>query len=212
MPSVDTLLVFAALSLGLALTPGPNMLYLVSRALAQGTRAGMVSLTGCQAGSLAIMLCAAAGITAALLAVPYAWDALRLGGAAYLMWLAWQCVRPGGEPLFAPRALPAEPDGRLFLVGFATAALNPKVALFYVAVLPPFLDPARGDVFVQAAILGTVQIAICTAFDAVLVRGAAATARFLGNNPGWMLVQRWVLGGALALIAVKLALSDGRSA
>jgi len=210
MPSLDTLLVFAALSLGLALTPGPNMLYLVSRSLAQGTRAGMVSLIGCQAGSLAIMLCAAAGITAALLAIPYAWDALRLGGAAYLMWLAWQCVRPGGEPLFAPRALPAEPDARLFAVGFATAALNPKVALFYVAVLPPFLDPARGDVFVQAAILGAVQIGLCTAFDAVLVRGASATARFLGSNPGWMAVQRWLLGGALALIAVKLALSDGR--
>ncbi|HEV7458216.1 MAG TPA: LysE family translocator [Roseococcus sp.] len=211
MPSLDTLLVFAALSLGLAITPGPNMLYLVSRSLAQGTRAGMVSLLGCQAGSLAIMLCAAAGITAALLAIPYAWDALRLGGAAYLMWLAWQCVRPGGEPLFAPRALPAEPDGRLFAVGFATAALNPKVALFYVAVLPPFLDPARGDVFVQAAILGAVQIGLCTAFDAVLVRGASATARFLGSNPGWMAVQRWLLGGALALIAVKLALTDGRS-
>lgn len=212
MPSLETLLVFAALSLGLAVTPGPNMLYLVSRSLAQGTRAGMVSLIGCQAGSLAIMLCAAAGITAALLAVPYAWDALRLGGAAYLMWLAWQCVRPGGEPLFAPRALPAEPDGRLFAVGFATAALNPKVALFYVAVLPPFLDPARGNVFVQAAILGAVQIGLCTAFDAVLVRGASATARFLGSNPGWMAVQRWLLGGALALIAVKLALTDGRGA
>ena len=106
MPSVETLLVFAALSLGLALTPGPNMLYLVSRSLAQGTGAGMVSLVGCQAGSLAIMLAAAAGITAALVAVPYAWDVLRLGGAAYLLFLAWQCVRPGGQPLFAPRPMP----------------------------------------------------------------------------------------------------------
>jgi len=211
MPAAETLLVFAALSLGLAVTPGPNMLYLVSRALAQGTRAGMVSLAGCQAGSLAIMLCAAAGITAALFAVPYAWDALRLGGAAYLAWLAWQCVRPGGEPIFAPRTLPPEPDGRLFWVGFATAALNPKVALFYVAVLPPFLDPARGDVFAQAAILGAVQIAVCTGFDALLVRGAAGTARFLQTRPGWMAAQRYLLGGALALIAAKLAFA-GRAA
>ena len=104
MPSTETLLVFAALSLGLAVTPGPNMLYLVSRSLAQGTTAGMISLLGCQAGSLFIMLCAAAGITAALMAIPYAWDVLRLGGAAYLAFLAWQCVRPGGQPLFAPRA------------------------------------------------------------------------------------------------------------
>jgi threonine/homoserine/homoserine lactone efflux protein len=205
VPAAETLLVFAALSLGLALTPGPNMLYLVSRSLAQGTGAGMVSLIGCQAGSLAIMLCAAAGITAALLAVPYAWDILRIGGAAYLLFLAWHCLRPGGQPLFAPRIMPREPTPRLFAVGFATAALNPKVALFYMAVLPPFIDPARGDPFVQAALLGAVQIAICTAFDALLVWGAAGTARFLGTRPGWMAAQRWVLGAALGLLAVKLA-------
>lgn len=211
MPSLETLLVFAALSLGLALTPGPNMLYLVSRSLAQGTRAGMVSLAGCQAGSLAIMLCAAAGITAALFAVPYAWDALRIGGAMYLAWLAWQCMKPGAEPLFAPRSLPPEPDAKLFAVGFATAALNPKVALFYVAVLPPFLDPSAGNVFWQGAILGAVQIAVCTAFDAVLVKGAAGTARFLATRPVWLAVQRYVLGAALALIAAKLALGEGFS-
>jgi threonine/homoserine/homoserine lactone efflux protein len=210
VPTPETLLVFAALSLGLALTPGPNMLYLVSRSLAQGTGAGMVSLIGCQAGSLAIMLCAAAGITAALLAVPYAWDILRLGGAAYLAFLAWQCLRPGGQPLFAPRAMPREPAVRLFAVGVATAALNPKVALFYMAVLPPFLDPARGDTFAQAALLGAVQIAICTGFDALLVWGAAGTARFLGTRPGWMAVQRWVLGAALGLLAVKLATESHR--
>lgn len=209
MPSLETLLVFAALSLGLAVTPGPNMLYLVSRSLAQGTRAGMVSLIGCQTGSLAIMLCAAAGITAALFAIPYAWDALRLGGAAYLAWLAWQCVKPGAEPLFAPRALPPEPDGKLFAVGFATAALNPKVALFYVAVLPPFLNPEAGHVFLQGALLGFIQIAVCTGFDAVLVKGAAGTARFLATRPMWLAVQRYILGAALALIAAKLAFGEG---
>jgi threonine/homoserine/homoserine lactone efflux protein len=205
VPSPETFLVFAALSLGLAVTPGPNMLYLISRSLAQGTGAGMVSLVGCQFGSLTIMVCAAAGITAALLAVPYAWDILRIGGAAYLLYLAWQSVRPGGQPIFAARTMPREPSSRLFWVGFATAALNPKVALFYMAVLPPFLDPERGNLFLQAAILGFVQIAICTAWDAVLVWGAAGAARFLGSNPTWMAAQRWVLGGALALLAVKLA-------
>ena len=210
MPSAETLLVFAALSLGLAVTPGPNMLYLVSRALAQGTRAGMVSLAGCQAGSFAIMLCAAGGLTAALFAVPFAWDALRLGGAAYLAWLAWQCLRPGGEPIFAPRAMPREPAGRLFGIGFATAALNPKVALFYVAVLPPFIDPALGSVFMQGAVLGAVQIGVAIVFDGLLVYGAAGVARFLGTRPGWMAAQRWILGAALALIAVKLA-TESRS-
>ena len=210
MPSGQTLLVFAALSFGLAATPGPNMLYLVSRALAQGTGAGIVSLIGCQFGSLVIMLCAAAGLTAALFAVPYAWDVLRLGGAAYLAFLAWQCVRPGGQPIFAPRSMPREPAARLFSVGFATAALNPKVALFYVAVLPPFIDPELGSVFAQGAVLGAVQIGVAIIFDGLLVYGAAGVARFLGTRPGWMAVQRWVLGGALALLAVKLA-TDSRA-
>lgn len=210
MPTLQTLLVFAALSIGLAATPGPNMLYLVSRALAQGTGAGMISLVGCQFGSLVIMLCAAAGLTAALFAVPYAWDVLRLGGAAYLMFLAWQCVKPGGQPIFAPRAMPQEPAARLFGVGFATAALNPKVALFYVAVLPPFIDPALGSVFTQGAALGAVQIGVAIVFDGLLVMGAAGVARFLGTRPGWMAAQRWILGGALGLLAVRLAVEGRR--
>ncbi|MBR0643689.1 LysE family translocator [Plastoroseomonas hellenica] len=209
MPAAETLLVFAALSFGLAATPGPNMLYLVSRSLAQGIGAGVVSMAGCQFGSLVIMLCAAAGITAALFAIPLAWDALRIGGALYLAWLAWQCLRPGGDPIFAPRHLPREPAPRLFAVGMATAALNPKVALFYVAVLPQFIDPAHGDVLAQGIILGGIQIAVCTLFDAVLVWGAAGVSRFLGERPGWMAAQRWLLGAVLALLAVRLV-TEGR--
>jgi threonine/homoserine/homoserine lactone efflux protein len=210
MPDTAALLAFALLSLGLALTPGPNMLYLVSRSLAQGNRAGVVSLLGCQAGSAVIMLGAAAGVTAALLAVPYAYDALRLGGAAYLLWLAWQSVRPGGAPLFAPRPMPSEPAGKLFVVGMATAALNPKVALFYVAVLPPFMDPAAGNLFAQAVLLGSIQIIVCTLFDGALVWGAGGVSRFLATRPLWLAAQRWVVGGALALLAVKLATDDRR--
>ena len=73
------------------------------------------------------------------------------------------------------------------------------------AVLPPFLDPERGSLLAQAVILGLTQIIVCTAWDAVLVRGAAGTAKFLSTKPFWMAVQRWVLGAALALLAVKLA-------
>jgi threonine/homoserine/homoserine lactone efflux protein len=205
MPDTAALITFAALSFGLWITPGPNMLYLVSRSLAQGNRAGMVSLIGCQSGSAVIMLGAAAGITAALLAVPYAYDVLRLGGAAYLAWLAWQSVRPGGQALFSPRPMPREADAKLFSIGLATAVLNPKVALFYVAVLPPFMNPDAGSLFLQAVVLGSIQIAVCTLGDAALVFGAGGVARFLNARPLWMAVQRWLLGAALALIAVKLA-------
>lgn len=208
MPSLHPLLMFSALAVALAVTPGPNMLYLVSRALAQGTRAGMISLAGCALGSATIMLCAAAGITAALLAIPYAWDAMRIGGAAYLAWMAWQCLKPGADPLFAPRTLPREPDAKLFAVGFATAALNPKVALFYMAVLPPFIDASAENVLLQGAVLGALQVGIGAVFDALLVYGAAGTARFLATRPVWLAAQRYVLGIALALIAAKLAFGE----
>ena len=149
-------------------------------------------------------------VAAALFAIPYAWDVLRIGGAIYLLILAWQCVRPGGRPLFEARRLPSEPPARLFAVGFATAALNPKVALFYMAVLPPFLDPTRGDVFVQSLALGAVQIAVAIVFDGMLILGAAGVARFLGTRPAWMAAQRWVLGIALALLAARLAMEGRR--
>jgi threonine/homoserine/homoserine lactone efflux protein len=86
-----------------------------------------------------------------------------------------------------------------------TAILNPKVALFYVAVLPPFIDPSRGDVFMQGAVLGGIQVLVCTVGDALLVATSGGVARFLQKRPLWMAAQRWVLGGALALLAVKLA-------
>ncbi len=210
MPSTETLLVFAALSVGLFITPGPNMLYLVSRSLAQGTRAGMISLVGCQCGSLIYALLGAAGITAVLMAVPAAYTTLALGGALYLGWLAWQTLKPGGQSVFAPRALPPASDRKLFAMGAGTALLNPKVALFYVAVLPPFLDPALGHLFLQGAILGLLQVAICTLGDAFLVLGAGGVSKFLMTRPAWMAAQRWILGLALAALAVRLAMDARR--
>ena len=97
MPSPSTLAAFALIALGLVLTPGPNMIYLISRSIAQGPLAGLISLGGVALGFVFYMLCAAFGITALLFAVPYAYDALRFAGAAYLLWLAWQTLRPGGQ-------------------------------------------------------------------------------------------------------------------
>ena len=84
----------------MVLTPGPNMIYLISRSITQGPQAGIVSLGGVALGFVFYMLCAAFGITALLFAVPYAYDALRLAGAAYLLWLAWQAVKPNGRSPF----------------------------------------------------------------------------------------------------------------
>src|ERR1700739_1557615 len=93
MPQTASLLGFALISLGIVLTPGPNMIYVISRSITQGAAAGIVSLGGVALGFVFYMLCAAFGITALLFAVPYAYDALRFGGALYLLWLAWHVVQ-----------------------------------------------------------------------------------------------------------------------
>ena len=103
MPHLSSLLAFALVSLGMVLTPGPNMIYLISRSITQGPAAGLISLGGVALGFVFYMLCAAFGITALLFAVPYAYDALRLAGAAYLLWLAWQALKPDGRSPFQVR-------------------------------------------------------------------------------------------------------------
>src|SRR6187431_2305620 len=107
MPHLTSLLGFALVSLGMVLTPGPNMIYLISRSITQGSTAGLISLGGVALGFVFYMLCAAFGITALLFAVPYAHDALRLAGAAYLM---WQALKPNGRSPFQVRKLAV--DGR----------------------------------------------------------------------------------------------------
>src|SRR5258708_9921577 len=100
MPHLSSLLGFALVALGRALTPGPNMIYLISRSITQGPSAGIVSLGGVALGFVFYMLCAAFGNTALLFEVPYAYDALRVTGAVYLLWLAWQALKPGGRSPF----------------------------------------------------------------------------------------------------------------
>ncbi|MGC9236045.1 MAG: LysE family translocator, partial [Thiomonas sp.] len=105
MPTVTHIATFALVALGMVLTPGPNMIYLISRSISQGRSAGLISLGGVALGFVFYMLCAAFGITALVLAVPYAYDALRFGGALYLLYLAWQAVKPGGHSPFQVRDL-----------------------------------------------------------------------------------------------------------
>ena len=208
MLSVTELTWFAIASLLLALTPGPNMIYCVSRTLVQGRRAGFVSLAGVLLAFLVHLVAAALGLTALLLAVPLAFDAIRLIGAAYLLWLAWQAVKPGGTAPFEPRALPADRPGKLFRMGFLTNLLNPKVAMFYLSFFPQFIHPERGSVLLQSAMLGAVQIAGSAVVNATLVFGAAGITAVLSQSTGWLRTQRYVMGTVLAAMAVRIALTE----
>ena len=210
MPTTTTLLAFALISLGMVLTPGPNMIYLISRSITQGAGAGLISLGGVALGFVFYMLCAALGITALVFAVPYAYDALRFAGAAYLLWLAWQAVKPGGQSPFQVRKLPVDGPKKLFAMGLVTNLLNPKIAMLYLSLLPQFIDPAAGSVFTQSVALGFTQIAVSVSVNAMIALAAGSIATFLGTRPLWLLVQRWLMGTVLAGLAVKMAFEARR--
>ncbi|GAA2758227.1 LysE family translocator [Actinopolymorpha rutila] len=209
--SPHALLGIAAVALGLVLTPGPNMIYLVSRSVTQGRRAGLVSLTGVAAGFLVYLLAATAGLATVFSLVPALYTALKLGGAAYLLWLAWKAVRPGGESAFAPKVLPIDPPRRLFAMGFVTNLLNPKIAILYVSLLPQFVDPARGHVAGQSLALGLTQITVALTVNALIVLSAGSLAAFLGRRPAWLRVQRYLMGTVLAGLAVRIAADRSRA-
>ncbi|MFD3428073.1 LysE family translocator [Nocardia fluminea] len=200
----------AAAALGMVLTPGPNMMYLVSRTVAQGRRAGMISLMGVAAGFGVYLMAATAGITAVFAVVPGLYLAVKLAGAAYLLWLAWQAIRPGGVSVFAPADLPHDPARRLFTMGLATNLLNPKIAIMYMALIPQFVDPARGALWLQSLSLGAVQITVALTVNAMIVLGAAGLTTFLTARPLWLRTQRYLMGTALGTIAVLLATDKAR--
>ncbi len=209
MPELSSLLGFSLIALGMVLTPGPNMVYLVSRSICQGRVAGLVSLGGVATGFVFYMVCAAFGITALVMAVPYAYDTLRIAGALYLLWLAWQAIRPGGRSPFEVRTL--RPDGprKLFAMGLLTNLLNPKIAVMYLSLLPQFIDPGQGGVLAQTLVLGTSQIAISVLVNAVIVLAAGSVATLLASRPMWATAQRWLMATVLGGLAVRMA-TDAR--
>ncbi|CAB3748167.1 lysine transporter LysE [Burkholderia puraquae] len=208
MPALPTLLAFGLVSLGMVLTPGPNMIYLVSRSICQGRGAGLVSLGGVALGFVFYMVCAALGITALVMAVPFAYDALRFAGAFYLAYLAWQALKPGGRSAFQVRQLPHDSRTRLFTMGFITNLANPKIAVMYLSLLPQFILPGHGSVLAQSLALGCVQIAVSVSVNALIACMAGAIAGFLAGRPVWASVQRWLMGTVLAGLAVRIALAS----
>lgn len=202
----------AAVALALVLTPGPNMIYLVSRSVVQGRRAGLVSLLGIAAGFGVYLVAAVAGIVTLLAVVPQLHTAIKIAGALYLLWLAWKAVRPGGDSAFAPRQLPVDSAGRLFTMGLVTNLLNPKIAMLYVSLLPQFVDQQRGQVAMQSLVLGLVQIGVALTVNALIVLTAGTVSRFLTARPGWLRIQRYAMGAVLAGLAASLLLDRSRPA
>jgi threonine/homoserine/homoserine lactone efflux protein len=208
--SNEALLGIALVELGLVIVPGPNMIYLVSRSIAQGRRAGLISLAGVGIGFLVYLLAASAGLATLFALVPEIYLTLKLAGAAYLLWLAWNALRPGGSSVFATQELEPDRPRKLFGMGLLTCLLNPKIAILYISLLPQFLDPSRGHLGLQSLILGLTQLTVGVVMNAVFVITAGSVAVFLSRRPTWMRIHRYVMGTALAVFAVRLATDRAR--
>lgn len=210
MVPLNDLLLFSAAALLMVLTPGPNMIYLISRTICQGRKAGIISLFGVIVGFLVHMFAAAIGLSALFLAVPLAYEVLKWAGAAYLLYLAWQAVKPGARSPFEARELPEDSPSRLFFMGFLTNVLNPKIAVFYLSIFPQFVSPEHGSVFIQSIVLGLTQISVSFMVNLAITLSAASLASWFVRNPRWLAIQRYLMGFVLAGLAVRLAVEQPR--
>lgn len=203
MPAFHSLALFLAAGLALNLTPGPDMLYVAARGASEGRAAGIVSALGIGVGTLVHIALVAAGLAALLAAVPVAYLALRLGGAAYLVHLGVRALRAapgtGGVEALAPAPL-----GAIFRQGVITNVLNPKVALFFLAFLPQFVDPARGSPALQVVALGLLFDLSGTLVNLAVALGSSRVAARLRSGRSARLVQR-VTGALFIGLGARLA-------
>jgi threonine/homoserine/homoserine lactone efflux protein len=195
----------ALTALGMVLTPGPNMMYLVSRSISQGRKAGFVSLAGTFTGFLVYMTMANLGLAVVFVLVPWLYIGFKAAGAVYLGYLAWRALRPGGRGLFETQELPRDPNWKLFRMGLITNLLNPKAAIMYLALIPQFITPSLGHTVLQGFALGTVQIFVSMAINSLIIVAAGSIAGFVRVRPRWTTWQRRITGTMLGTVAVLVA-------
>lgn len=196
------LIVFVFATAALAFTPGPNTALMVSRTISNGPGAGAAVLAGVELGFFFHLTAASFGITALLLAVPTAYEALRIVGAAYLLYVAFKIVRTGLVKL--PSISGPAPMRQLLQTGFLSNALNPKTAAFYLAIFPQFVDPEQA-LLAQTFALGAVHIAVSTCCNLVYIAAAGKLYEFLRSHRIAERIQRWVFASVIAGFAVNLA-------
>ena len=206
---------FIGAGLLLNLTPGADMALVVRSAAAQGARAGAAAALGVGAGCWLHTAAAALGLSALLTGSPAAFGALRWLGAAYLVWLGLGLLRAGSaHPTASHGTVPDLALRRLFVQGFLTNALNPKVALFFLAFVPQFIAADAPHKALAFIALGTVFVVNATLVNLAIAAGTAALRRRLGNGSASLRLGRWLnrgVGAAFIALGLKLALDDGRT-
>ena len=206
MIAPDRLALFVGAALVLLLVPGPAVLYIVTRSIHQGRRAGLVSVLGIHLGTLVHITAATAGLSALLVSSATAFTVVKLAGAAYLLGLGlWTIVSRKAETdvaLGGERRL-----RRVFTQGVVVNVLNPKTALFFLAFLPQFVDPHRGHAALQIALLGLTFAALGMVTDSIWAIAAGTAGDVLRRSRRFALVQRYVSGTVFVGLGVVTALA-----
>lgn len=202
MTDLATLSVFAVAVMLLLMSPGPNMMFVITHGVTYGWSGGVASALGIGAADLVLTILTATGIAAVVGNMPAAFDVIRYCGAAYLLWMAYKCLQapaaPGGA-IASQATLTA-----VFARAMLNSLLNPKALLFFVVFLPQFVVPDHGPVARQLLILGSVLTAIAFVFHAALGVGSGAVRRFLDSNPKFARLQSLGLATVLVLLALRL--------
>lgn len=206
MPTPSTVAVFVLAAFGLIVIPGPAVLYIVARGIHQGRLAALVSALGVEVGALVHVVAAALGLSALLLSSAVAFSVVKWAGAAYLVYLGIRTLlapeTTTQTTAVAPKSLP-----RIFVQGFLVNLLNPKVALFFFAFLPQFVDPTRGTVAAQTLVLGGLFVAMAACSDSVYALLAGSLGGWRRGNLRFLRAQRWFTGTVYLALGATTALT-----
>lgn len=209
MPDLSTLVVFSAAALVLLVAPGPAVLYIVARSIDQGRTAGVVSVLGIGLGTMVHVLAAALGISALLVSSAAAFNLVKYLGAAYLIYLGVRKLMQRDEKVVAVHA-EVQPLSRAFTQGIVVNVLNPKLALFFFAFLPQFVDPVKGPVAWQTLFLGTLFVTLGIFSDSIYALLAGSAGSWLKQSRGFLRSQRYFAGGAYIALGLAAAAAGSK--
>ncbi|NHN25409.1 LysE family translocator [Flavobacterium jejuense] len=210
MIPINDLLLFGFAALIMVISPGPNMIYLISRSLSQGKKAGIISLLGVMCGFLFHILMVSFGLTAIFFAVPYIFVVVKFLGVGYLLYLAYNSVKSKNKISDSDQNLKSDKPFKLFNIGLLTNVLNPKMAVFYLSFFPQFIKPEYGSILSQSFQLGIIQIIISFSINFLIVISAARIATWFSKKPIWLRIQKWFMASVLTGLAVKMALAKAK--
>jgi threonine/homoserine/homoserine lactone efflux protein len=208
MPSLHTLLLFTLAAAAMNISPGPSNLYVMSRSLAQGTRAGLIAAVGLATGSLFHVTATALGLSVVLRYSPTLYAVVKLVGAAYLIFLGLRLLLSKGAAFAAAPSANHRPHARIFRESILVEMLNPKTALLFLAFLPQFADPGAGPLAPQLLLLGGIVTLTAIPCDAFVAVASGAAANALARRPLYGRIQKWLSGSILVSLGAYVAASE----